>query len=55
MNIKSKAERVTGIIHPFHQKVCRVETLVESNMSEHVSSDLVEHMQKIEEEVCVEI
>ena len=28
---------------------------IERNMSEHVSYDLVEHMQKIEEEVCAEI
>ena len=36
------------------QKVSEVAASVESNMLEHFSSDLVEHMQKVEEEVCTE-
>ena len=49
MNITSEAERITGLIQPVHQKVHEVVTLVERNMPEHVSFDLVENMQKIEE------
>ena len=37
-----------------HQKVRDITALVESNISEHVSFDLMEHMQKVEEEVCAE-
>ena len=48
-NIKAEAEKVIGIIHPVHQKLCEVETSIERIMSKHVSSDLVEHMYKIEE------
>ena len=40
-----------GLIQHVHQKVREVSNLVESNIPEHVSSDLVEHMQKVEEEV----
>ena len=52
--LQAEAERVIGIIHPVHQKVHEVAASIESNMLEHVSSDLVEHMQKIEEEVWIE-
>ena len=37
-----------------HQKVSDETTSVESNMPEHVISDLMEHMQKFEEEVRIE-
>ena len=37
-----------------HQKVHEVANLIESDMSKHVSSNLMEHMQKIEEEVRAE-
>ena len=50
----AEAERVTGIIQFVHWNVHEVANRIESNMWENVSSDLVEHMQKIEEEVHVE-
>ena len=40
--LHAKAERVTNIIHPMHQKVREVATSVESEMMEHVSFDLVD-------------
>ena len=52
--LQAEAERVTCIIQLAHQKVHEVATSVERVMSEHVSFDLLEHMQKIEEEVCAE-
>ena len=48
--MQAEAERVIGIIQRLHQKVCEAATSLERNMSEHVSSDLVEHMQKVKEE-----
>ena len=51
---QDEAKKVTGIIHPVHQNVRNIVEIVEKVMPEHVSSDLVEHMQKIEEEVCTE-
>ena len=37
-----------------HQKVREVAASVEIDMLKHISSDLVEHMQKVEEEVHTE-
>ena len=54
-----KMTRVTNIegkyIQTVHQKVHELETSVEKVMPEHVNFDLVEHMQKIEEEVHTKI
>ena len=52
--IKSEAEKAIGVIHPIHQKGHEVLKSVERVMKKHVSSDLVEHMQKTKEEVHVE-
>ena len=49
--LQEEAERVTGIIHLVHQKVHDVAASFERNKLEHISSDLVEHMQKVEEDV----
>ena len=47
----AKAERVIGIIHPIHQKVRQAAKYIGLATSEHISSDLVENLQKVEEEV----
>ena len=47
-----KAKRVTGIIQHVHQKVRKAATSVEKFMAKHASFNLVEQIQKIEEEVC---
>ena len=52
--LQAEVERVTGIIQLVHKKVCEVEELVEKVMPEHVSFDLLEHMQKTKEEVRTE-
>ena len=49
-----EVKKVTGIIQPIHQKAREVAASVERVMPKHVSSDLVENMQKIEEEVLME-
>ena len=49
-----EVERVTGLIHPVHQKVHKLVTSIQRFMPKHVSSNLVGHMQKTEEEVCGE-
>ena len=50
-DLQEEAKRVTVLIHPMHQKLHGIVASVESNMLEHVTFDLVEHMQKVEEEV----
>ena len=42
--LQAEAKRVTRIIQPMHQKIHEVVASAESNMLEHVSFNLVEHM-----------
>ena len=42
MNIKAEEERVTVLIHPVHQKVHEVVTLVESDILEHIKEVRIE-------------
>ena len=49
--LQAEAERVTYIIQPVHQKVRQAAESAELTTSEHISSDLVENLQKVEEEV----
>ena len=51
VEIQEEVERVTGIIDPMHQNVHDIAASVERIKLEHVSFDLVEHMQKVEEDV----
>ena len=49
--LQEEAKRVIGLIQPVHQNVRDVAASVERNKMEYVSSNLVEHMQKVEEHV----
>ena len=49
--LQEEVKIVTGLIHPVHQNVRGVASSVERNKMEYVSSNLVKHMQKVEEDV----
>ena len=52
--LQAEAENVTGIIQYVHQKVNKAVTLIQKVVPELISSNLVEKMQKAEEEVRLE-
>ena len=49
--LQVEAESITGIIHPIHQRVRQAVEAAWIVMSEHLHSDLVENLEKVEEDV----
>ena len=53
--LQAEAKRVTSIIQPVHQKVHDATSSIQKIIPEHVSSDLVDQLQKTKEEVQLEV